>query len=157
MSSDTSAFSHEVRLRSCGLLVESDTILLARIHSPVNDERIWTPPGGGVMFGESLADCLQREFAEETNLEIEVKDPLHINELISPPFHAVEFFFEVSRKAGEIKRGSDPELDNSRQILEDLQWIPFSDLPDLNFAPSTLRQKLLNWGDRKSFSVFQNG
>lgn len=156
MNSDTSAFSHQVRLRSCGLLVESDTILLGRIHSPVNDERIWTPPGGGVTLGEPLADCLKREFAEETSLRVEVEELLHINELISPPFHAVEFFFEVSRKGGEVKKGSDPELDNSEQILEGLQWIPLSKLPDLNFAPSSLLKILLNWDDRNSFSVFQS-
>ena len=31
-------------------------------------------PGGGLEFGESVIDCLKREFQEELNLEIEVKE-----------------------------------------------------------------------------------
>ena len=31
-------------------------------------------PGGGLEFGESLTDCLHREFKEELSIEIEILD-----------------------------------------------------------------------------------
>lgn len=34
-------------------------------------------PGGGLEFGEGTRDCLKREFMEEMNLKIEVKDHLY--------------------------------------------------------------------------------
>jgi 8-oxo-dGTP diphosphatase len=34
-------------------------------------------PGGGLEFGEGTRDCLKREFMEEMNLEVEVKEHLY--------------------------------------------------------------------------------
>ena len=33
-------------------------------------------PGGGLEFGEGTRDCLRREFLEEMNLKVEVKEHL---------------------------------------------------------------------------------
>jgi 8-oxo-dGTP diphosphatase len=34
-------------------------------------------PGGGLEFGEGTRDCLKREFKEEMNLEVEVRDHIY--------------------------------------------------------------------------------
>ena len=34
-------------------------------------------PGGGLELGEGTRDCLQREFMEEMNLKVEVKDHIY--------------------------------------------------------------------------------
>ena len=34
-------------------------------------------PGGGLEFGEGTRDCLKREFKEEMNLEVEIKDHIY--------------------------------------------------------------------------------
>lgn len=154
MNPDSSPFSNEVRVRSCGLLVDSANVLLAQIHSPVSGELVWIPPGGGIEFGESLETGLVREFKEETDLEVETGPLIHINELISPPFHAIEFYFEVTLNKGEPNIGMDPELSADNQLLKKLKWHKISDLQNLDFAPQSLLEKLQNWENRFSFDVF---
>lgn len=149
-----SPFSHQLRLRVCGLLVEEDTILLANIHSPVIDQLVWMPPGGGVEYGESMAASLKREFREETELSVTVDQLLHVQELIEEPFHAVECYFEVNRTGGEPAVGSDPELSNEEQLIEEVAWIPISKLEEISFAPQNLLPKLKHWKDRSDFEIF---
>ncbi len=153
MDEDASAFSGQLRVRVCGLLVESDAILLAQVHSPVTDELVWMPPGGGLEFGESMSDCLQREFREETNLKIAVSQLVHVNELVSPPYHAIECYFEVEKTSGERKLGSDPELPDDKQLLNDLCWMPLAKLADMSFAPQSLLEKLEHWDCRFDFPL----
>lgn len=154
MDSASSPFSHQLRVRVCGLLVESEAILLTKIHSPVNDKLVWSPPGGAIRFGESMAEALKREFREETRLRVEILQLLHINELVRPPFHALECYFEVKRTGGTPELGSDPELAGEQQKLIDLQWIPIAKLSDIQFVPPSLLEMILQWEDRASFPVF---
>lgn len=49
-----------------------------------NNDIYWLLPGGGVDFGESLTEALEREFLEELNVKIQVKDLLLISETIFP-------------------------------------------------------------------------
>lgn len=150
-----STFHNKLRVRVCGLLVVQDAILLAQVHSPVTDSPVWSPPGGGLQFGEHMETCLEREFSEETNVEIAVRELLHINELVEPPFHAVEFYFEVKKLSGEPKIGRDPELSWDHQLIRDLKWMPVDELNDIEFAPPNLRPKLLDWDNRSSAPIFK--
>jgi 8-oxo-dGTP diphosphatase len=147
-------FTNKLRVRVCGILIQEDNILLAQIHSPIKDKLVWMPPGGGLTFGESMKDCLKREFKEETNLSVEVNDLVHVNELLHKPYHAVECFFEVKKKGGTEKLGKDPELSWDRQLLHALEWIPLDTLQDIDFAPSGLEKKLQNWDHRSNYPVF---
>jgi 8-oxo-dGTP diphosphatase len=153
MSASQSTFRDRTRIRVCGLLVEDDSILLAQILSPVTKSLVWIPPGGGLQFGETMGECLRREFHEETNLQIEIRNLIHINELVADPFHALELFFEVERQSGEIKLGSDPEMPVEKQLLKDLNWFSIDRLPEKEFAPQSLLKKLQDWSNRSSFQV----
>lgn len=56
-------------IRVYGLLFnEHNQILL--VHEKINDFKFTKFPGGGLEFGEGIADCLIREFKEETGLDI---------------------------------------------------------------------------------------
>ncbi|MBN2732992.1 MAG: NUDIX domain-containing protein [Balneolaceae bacterium] len=131
-------YKNKTRIRVNGLLFKDDSILLAQIKSPVNDALVWMPPGGGLHFGERIKDCLKREFREETGLDITVGSFVAINELVKPPFHAIEMYFKVEENGGQLRLGKDPEHDRDHQILKDLRWISFDAMGDIAVAPKAL-------------------
>ena len=153
--SHQSTFSNRLRLRTCGLLVEDGAVLLVKLRSPVTDQKVWMPPGGEVKYGESLKDSLEREFWEEVQLQIQVHSLLHVNELINAPFHAVELYFEVTREGDKQPGiGSDPELEEADQLIEDIEWVPLKELSSRNVAPQSLLPKLSGWDIRTEKAVF---
>lgn len=135
---DEQQYHHKVRVRVCGLLIEDGSILLAQIHSPVTDSLVWLPPGGGLKFGETIEDCLQREFLEESGFAIQINTLQFINELIDPPFHAVELYYSVEKSGGQKKTGRDPEHPADGQILRDIQWIPLDEWSQYPTGPNRL-------------------
>lgn len=147
-------FANKLRVRVCGVLIRNNEILLAQIHSPITKKLVWMPPGGGLTFGESMKNGLKREFKEETNLSVEVQELVHVNELIRKPYHAVECFFEVKKMSGTEKVGKDPELSWDRQLLHDLKWMPIDKLSEIDFAPSSLVEKVQHWDRRFNYPVF---
>lgn len=130
-----SIYGNKVRVRVCGLLVK-DTKLLVLNHTGLNSENsFWSPPGGGIEFGESIEDCLKREFKEEVNLNIQVKDFLFITEHIHDSLHAVELFYHVeSNDTPSI--GLDPEIPDSFIKME---W---KNQKDLDLLPNSIKHSV---------------
>lgn len=140
MSPDS--YRNRLRVRSCGLLVEEDRLLLIELFSPVTKEWTWLPPGGGVEFGETLEEALIREFQEETGLQISVGARVHVRELIEEPIHAIEFYHLVHREGGSLNLGSDPELEEGKQILRDLRFHSREELQHITHSPPFIRNEL---------------
>ncbi len=138
-------YQHRLRLRTGGLLVEDDAILLIQIESPLTGKPVWMPPGGGMEFGESTEECLRREFKEETGLTVEVLDFVFLNELLEMPYHAIELYYEVRRTGGKLKLGNDPEHGHD-QLIRDLKWIPLAELGAYDTAPEVLSEWSLHQG-----------
>lgn len=109
------------------------------MHSPVSDSDIWTAPGGGVEFGETLEEALKREFQEETGLSITVKKLLHVNELLELPYHAIELFFLVEKLYGELRLGSDPEHNKEDQLLKEIRFFREDELSGIPLKPDELK------------------
>lgn len=139
---DERIFENKIRLRVNGILEKDESVLFVQLKSPVAGELIWMPPGGGVQFGEAMKAGLKREFLEETGLDIEPQNLAFVNELVNPPFHAVECYFWVQQTGGKLGLGTDPELPKKRQMLQDLQWIPIKRLDDYRIVPETLLELL---------------
>lgn len=131
-------YSNKIRVRSCGLLVSGDSILLVQLKSPASNSYIWTPPGGGLQFGETLKEAVQREFKEETKLDVEVEKLVHINEFIKERIHALEFYFMVKAKSKNIELGVDPEHKPDTQILTDIGFHRLDRLDKIDFEPESL-------------------
>lgn len=131
-------YSNKIRIRSCGLLISGDSILLVQLKSPVTNDYIWIPPGGGLQFGETLKEALKREFKEETGLHVEVKELIHIHEFIENRIHALEFYFEVEVKSGNVRLGVDPEYGKDAQILKDIGFHKLDKLDEIDFKPESL-------------------
>ncbi|MFN3315383.1 MAG: NUDIX domain-containing protein, partial [Raineya sp.] len=121
-------FGNHLRVRVCGICIENDKILLIKHKNIGKQGYLWSPPGGGLQFGESVVDCLKREFMEETNLKIEVKRFLFVHEFLAPPLHAIELFFEVSILEGSLKLGTDPEMQEREQILEEVAFLGYESI-----------------------------
>ncbi len=126
-----SPFEKKVRVRVCGVLEKDNEILLLKHLRIGPGGYLWSPPGGGVEFGQSLVETLKREFLEETHLRIEVEEHLFTNEHLDDVHHAIEFFFRVRLLSGDLKLGEDPELASDRQMLADAQFFSSQALKNL--------------------------
>ncbi len=122
LNPNAAAYSDKVRVRVCGICLQDDKMLLVRHQPTIKNKAFWAPPGGGLQFGESIADCLKREVLEETGLEVEVIRFLFVNEFMQPPLQAIELFFEIRVIGGSIKKGQDPEAAPDKQLIEEVTW-----------------------------------
>jgi 8-oxo-dGTP diphosphatase len=121
-------YTGKLRVRVCGILLEGKKILLVR-HRGINGQySLWSPPGGGLAYGEKIKDCLVREFREETGLDVKPARFLFMHEYLKEPLHAIELFFEVESLGGSLKTGSDPELGADAQLI---QTVAFKTLAEL--------------------------
>jgi 8-oxo-dGTP diphosphatase len=124
----TKTFGNRVRVRVSGIAYKDNQILLVN-QSGMNQEDIWwSPPGGGVEFGETLEAALIREFKEETGLVVAVVKFLFVTEYLVGPLHAVEAFFEVKVLTGNLCVGVDPELEEHEQRISSVQYMTFEEL-----------------------------
>lgn len=86
-------------IRVYGILVSEDNQVL------VSDEFIrgnyYTKfPGGGLEFGEGTRECLAREFMEEMNLQVEVREHLYTTDFFqmsafNPEHQIVSIYYRV--------------------------------------------------------------
>jgi 8-oxo-dGTP diphosphatase len=107
-------------IRVAGLLVRQGRILM--VEQGRGEERYWLLPGGGVKFGETLADALRREFDEELTLRVGVSKLLAIVESISPDSsyakHVVHLVFEVSAPEEAVPEPRDDKVLAARFLDE---------------------------------------
>ncbi|OKL41655.1 NUDIX domain-containing protein [Pontibacter flavimaris] len=137
------AYADKLRVRVCGICIQDDKLLLIRHGKTIGNSAFWAPPGGGLQYGESMQECLKREFEEETGLQVKVKRFLFVNEFLQEPLHAVEFFFEVNILGGSMETGSDPEADADNQLIEHLQWLTVKEIQEIPLADKHRSLQLL--------------
>jgi len=122
-------YQGKVRVRVCGLLIESNKMLLLKHEGLGPKGHLWSPPGGGIEFGDESKARLKKEFLEETGLEIAIHRFLFINEHIDDQHHAIELFFSVQQVSGKVRLGADPEQE--KQILTDLKFLSLEEIQAL--------------------------
>jgi len=103
-------------------------VLLVKRKNPPN-KGSWAIPGGKVKYGETLEEAIKREMKEETNLDIKVKEPLAIVEIIKEGFHYVIIDFICEIVEGQIKPGSD---------AEDVKFFSLEEVKRLNTSHTTV-------------------
>ncbi len=130
-----SEYENRLRVRVMGVLVEMQQgkpkMLLLRLAPFGEMGEFWLPPGGGVQFGEPMQVALQREFEEETGLQVRPTEFLTCHEFISEKYHAVELLWRVERVGGQIRRGYDPERAPTEQLIQNFAWFSYQALQAL--------------------------
>jgi len=95
-----------------GILFQGNRVLLIRRGHEPNRGR-WSLPGGKIELGESLAEAIKREFAEETSLEVRLVRFVDTAETIVRDedgrirFHYVGLCCLVEELGGRLLAGSD--------------------------------------------------
>ncbi|MGF1636469.1 MAG: NUDIX domain-containing protein [Cyclobacteriaceae bacterium] len=123
-------FGNQLRVRVCGLCIVDGKILLVKHTSLGNKKYFWSPPGGGMDYGTDAADNLEREYLEETGLIVKTGDFVCVHEFLAPPLHAIELFYQVHILGGNLVTGTDPELHQEKQLIKDVQFVPFAAIKD---------------------------
>jgi len=124
---------YDTRLAAYAVVVDdSDRILLALWNE--GGEPLWTMPGGGVDFGETVEDGAVRELREETGYAVELVRVLGIDVHVAAPgsgldgstrpLQSVRVVFEARVIGGELTHEVDGSTDEAR-------WIPLSAVPGL--------------------------
>ena len=72
----------EIRPIALGLAIKNNKLLVSEGFDKVKNETFYRCLGGGIEFLEKGEDALKREFLEEINIDIIVKDFLGISENI---------------------------------------------------------------------------
>jgi len=134
---DPSAKAHMPRVRVAAIILQDDKILLAK-HKKAG-QTYWVPPGGGVDFGESLEDALQRELFEEADVHIRVGQLVMVHDSIPPDLHRhiVNIFFMAEIVSGEVKVGTDDKR------LVGMKFVSLNKIPKIRLYPD-VRAELMD-------------
>src|SRR6266516_1950109 len=119
------------RLGCAGLSLRGDRVLLGKRDKEPN-RGLWVLPGGGVEFGETFAQTLERELLEEAGIGVAVRDIFKTYELINPPNeHRVIVYLIAHHRSGEPAASSDLSevrffnSDELRELSKQKQISPF--------------------------------
>jgi ADP-ribose pyrophosphatase YjhB (NUDIX family) len=104
------------------IALDGDRVLLVRRGQRPEAGR-WSIPGGRVEVGETLAEAVVRELAEETALTGVCDELVGWVERVGPGHHYVILDFRVT-----ILSSTPPAADDD---AEEVAWFPLTDVPDL--------------------------
>jgi 8-oxo-dGTP diphosphatase len=106
------------------VVVDDGSLLLVRRgRGPAAGE--WSVPGGRVERGETLAEAVVREVAEETGLEVVCGPLLGWVERIGDDHHHVILDFEATLLGGALVAGDD---------AAEAAWVPAGEVTDLRLV-----------------------
>jgi mutator protein MutT len=128
-----------INVRPTGILIENNRILLIKQY--VTPTRGWSLPGGKLEFGETIEQCLIREWQEETGLDIKVKELLYITDrFYDAERHIVHISFLIERAGnnpGALEwTHVDPRPSKTSSELREIKMVPINELTDYGFTPT---------------------
>ena len=123
----------EIRPIALGLAIKKNKLLVSEGFDKVKNETFYRCLGGGIEFLEKSKEALKREFLEEINIDITVKDFLGISENIftyqGKKAHELILFYSI-----EI---SDENYQEEYKVIDDhgetiAKWIDIDEFKNKN-------------------------
>jgi 8-oxo-dGTP diphosphatase len=138
--------NNSIRIRVAGIALNKKNEVLLVNHQK-HGRSYWLFPGGGVEYGETLAQALKREFKEElSSSKLEVKNLVFLNETIYPrnERHILNLYFRVKLGKGfKIKVNPD-------KVLKNAGFVGMKDFKKFLFYPDLKSAIISQW--KKGFS-----
>lgn len=131
--------SNEIRIRVAAAITRGDELLL--VNHVRGAESYWLLPGGGVEYGETLAQALERELAEECALTVRAGRLLLLAESIPPDRHRQ--VLNVVLKARILD--GEARLNESGGRLKGVAWKKREQVPGLVMHPDFKDALLAQW------------
>ncbi len=127
------------RITAKGILREDDKILF--IEYEFNNKLFYSLPGGEQKIGESLKECVKREFAEETRIDITAGQLIMVNEFIEKSsrivpqwqdgIHQIENIFIVRKTDNPILISEETKDIGMRGT----KWLSKKELEQVHYFP----------------------
>lgn len=114
------------------VIKDGKVLLVKRKNSPSKNR--WAIPGGKVRPGERLHSAVKRELKEETGIEVDVGDVIHVFDVIERDakkqvlVHYVIIDFEAFYRSGELRPGDD---------ALDARWVGSDEIDQLDVNESS--------------------
>lgn len=125
-------------IRVYGLLIVDDLILIS--NEQIKDFRFTKFPGGGLEFGEGVADCLVREFKEETGLDITVDNHFYTSDFYQQSaFNKQDQLIAIYYLVSAANLGVlnlEKQIINTGRYVENIQlkWMKLSEINEAVFT-----------------------
>lgn len=124
---------NEIRPIVLGLAIKDNKLLVSEGVDKKKNQTFYRCLGGGIEFLETSADALKREFLEEINIEIEVKDFLGIAENIftyeGKSAHELVLFYSIEIPNNVYK---DEYVVNEEGKLSKAMWVDIDEFKNGN-------------------------
>jgi len=126
-------------VRVYGILAQKGKLLVSDEY--IKGKEITKLPGGGLEFGEGPAECVVREFKEETNLAVEVKNHFYTTDFfVTSAFNVksqVISIYYVVKALEEVKLAvSDKRFDFKKRVegAQSFRWMEIDKISENDFT-----------------------
>ena len=147
------------KLRVAGLLIVDGKLLTVDICN----NRFKCLPGGHVHLGESSAEAMEREFKEEVKYECKIDKCLALIENFfkdekGKVVHEICYYYQME-PVSKVETKDYVYIENDEGQLKDLKfaWVDLKALPNMDFRPAILGQKLANGDFEYQHIIYKEG
>jgi 8-oxo-dGTP diphosphatase len=125
-------------LRVYGILISEGKVLVSDEY--IKGNHITKFPGGGLEFGEGTIDCVLREFREELNVEVKVKQHFYttdffVNSAFDIHSQVISIYYIVEAPENFKPRVAERAFSYENQEgAQSFRWIPLEKLSDQDFT-----------------------
>jgi ADP-ribose pyrophosphatase YjhB (NUDIX family) len=112
----------QFNIRVYGIWILNNKILVN--EELIREKKIIKFPGGGLLWGEGIKDCLVREWKEELNIDIEVLNHFYTTDFFQPSAfdnsQVISIYYRISAAVPGIIKNNEP---NERTYWMDVKNI----------------------------------